>query len=61
MSKVLAWIANRRFNIFDAIWISVGADALSKGHFFLWIAIILGGATVSVAMENLSQRMEKAS
>ena len=60
MRKLLSWSVNRRFNFVDVVYLSFASELLSKGHFLLWIAIIIAGTFLSVAMEHLSKRVEKS-
>lgn len=55
MKTVLQWLAERRYNRFDPIWLIIAALAIRDHEWFAMVCIATTGALLSVAIERIAE------
>jgi hypothetical protein len=54
MNLVLKFLVKRRYNVIDALMISIATGALIEREFIAWVFIVLIGTVISVFAESVA-------
>jgi hypothetical protein len=56
---MITYLAKRRFNFIDCVWISTASSEVSEGRFLTAAIVFVVGVVLSVACEIMAKRKAK--